>query len=184
MTDNLTSRRIERDGNFNALSSFGYEDIKEGTVEVTGFTQPGGAGTAITAITLGAVRGYGFSISNPVISDTDITGYFAGVGLAPTAARSFDINFDVNFSQVASQNLPSATSSLELPLTATGSPGVTVNSVTNFVSDVTRVTMKIHVILEIWGASDAAIYTLLASLLSSSPLPRINFVSKIAKLKM
>jgi hypothetical protein len=181
MTDNTSSRKVYRDGNFTSLSSYQYQDIKEGTVELTSFTQPGGAGTAITAVTFAAIRGRDYTVSASSITDTDITAFFGGIGVAPAAARSIDLSFVVNFSQNASLNLSSTNATLEIPATAGGAPGVTVNSSTVLVDNVTRNSMTVHVIIEIWGASDAAIYTLLAALFSSDPLPRSNFIAKIAK---
>jgi len=40
MTDNANNRKVVRDGNFTSLSSFQYQDIKEGTVELSSFEQP------------------------------------------------------------------------------------------------------------------------------------------------
>lgn len=177
MNDNPTNRAVNRDGDFTHTKSFNYTDIREGTVELTSFTQPGGAGTAITAVTFEAIRGRNYTISSPSIVDTDITGYFAGVGLAPTAARSFDLSFVVNYTgHYPLNSSPSTIAILEADLSATGAAGVTINSSTVFVSDVSRQSLTVHAILEIWGASNAAIYNFLATLLGNNP--RLDFVTK------
>jgi len=181
MTDNQSSRKVVRDGDFTSVTSRQYQDIKEGTVELTSFEQPGGAGTAITAVTFSALRGRDYTVSSPSITDTDITGFFAGVGVVPTAARSFDLSFTLNFSRMQSLNSASTVGTLEMPANAGGAAGVTVNSSTVSVDNVGISSMNMHIILEIWGASDAAIYTFLASLLGSDPLLRLSFVSKAAK---
>lgn len=181
MADNASSRKVYRDGNFTSLSSYKYQDIKEGTVELSSFTQPGGTGTAITGVTFAALRGRGYSVSGSSITDTDITALFAGTGIAPMAARSFDISFVVNFAQNASLNLSSTNATLELPATSGIIPGATVNSSSILIDNVTRDSLTVHLIVEIWGATDADIYTLLEGLLSSDPLPRTNFIAKIAK---
>jgi len=183
MVDNISSRKVHRDGNFTSISSQKYLDIKEGTVELSSFTQPGGTGTAITGVTFSAIRGKDYTISGSAIADLDIVaaGYFSGVGVLPTAARSFDISFVVNSSQMSTLNLPSINATLELPATPGGSGGVTVNSSSVLIDNVTLNSFTVHLIVEIWGASDAAIYTLLGALLASNPLPRTSFIAKASK---
>lgn len=182
MTDNISNRGVSRDGNFTSLSSFQYQDIKEGTAELTGFTQAGGVTMPVTAVTFAAIRGKGYTISAPSIVDTDETGYFVGILTNPPAAvRSFDLSFVVSFSNAGSLNLPSPTATIEIPTSATGFAGATINSATMLVNGVTRNTMTVHALIEIWGSTDANIYTLLAALLGSDPLPRLNFMVKIAK---
>ena len=177
--DNIQNRGINRDGDFTSLSSFQYQDIKEGTVELTGFTQSGGSGNPITLPTFASVRGNGYTISAPSISDTDIQAFIAATGVVPVAARSFDLSFVVNFSQAGSLNLPSPNATLEIPSSATAAAGVTINSSSMLVNSVGRNTMTVHMLLEIWGSSDGAIYDFLALWLGLSP--RANFIVKIAK---
>jgi len=183
MVDNISSRKVHRDGRFTTVSSQKYLDIKEGTVELSSFIQAGGTGTVITGVTFSAIRGRDYTISDSVISDTDIVaaGFFAGVGVLPTAARSFDLSFDVNSSQMSTLNLPSVNATLELPATAGGITGATVNSSSVLIDNVTLDSFTVHLIVEIWGASDTEIYTLLGGLLSSNPLPRTSFIAKAAK---
>lgn len=175
--DNPSSRKVNRDGDFTSSKSYNYLDIKEGTIELASYTQPGGAGTAITTVTFDVVRGRGFTVSDASIVDTNIAGYFAGTGVTPTAARSFNVSFQVNFSQHFPVNsIPSVLASLEAALDATGFAGATVNSVTVHSSEVQRQSFVVHTIIEIWGSSSTNIYTLLAGLFDDKP--KLNFLAK------
>jgi len=180
MTDNISNRGVRRDGDFTSISSYQYEDIKEGTVELTSFVAAG-VGMPVTAVVFSAIRGNGYTLSAPSIVETNVSGYFVGIGVLPMAARSFDLSFTANFAQAGSLNSPSPNATLELPTSATGFSGATVNSATMLVNGVTRNTMTVHIVIEIWGATDTAVYNLLQALLSSDPLPRANFIVKIAK---
>jgi hypothetical protein len=119
-----------------------------------------------------------FTISNPSITDTDLSAILAATGVPVTAARSFNISFDVAFPQVI-PNPPSISTGSEVGVVVTASPTATVNSITILATSVRADKFTANTVVEVWGASDPAIYGLLGALLV--PTSCVNFVYKASQ---